>query len=90
MICSAIRVARPLSALCNETFASVRLRIVPSDQPTPDMLREERCDLVISPFPPEGVDILKKRLSRRRICMFLRRDARAPRTGRRIISPPTT
>ena len=43
-------------------FASARLRIVPSDQPTPDMLREDRCDLVLSPFPPEGGDILQKRL----------------------------
>lgn len=52
----------PLLAALQQSFASVRLRIVPSDQPTPDMLREERCDLVISPFPPEGVDILQKRL----------------------------
>src|SRR5947209_6119224 len=51
-----------LFAACQANFASVRLRIVPSGQPTPDMLREERCDLVISPFPPEGVDILQKRL----------------------------
>ncbi len=50
-----------LHALKRE-FASVRLRIVPSDQPTPEMLREDRCDLVISPFPPSGVDILQKRL----------------------------
>ena len=52
-------------------FASARLRIVPSDQPTPDMLREERCDLVLSPFPPEGVDILQKRLfSAEYVCFF--------------------
>ncbi len=51
-----------LLAALQQSFASVVLRIVPSDQPTPDMLREERCDLVISPFPPEGVDILQKRL----------------------------
>ena len=54
-----------------QSFASARLRIVPSDQPTPDMLREERCDLVVSPFPPEGVDILQKRLfSAEYVCFF--------------------
>jgi DNA-binding transcriptional LysR family regulator len=63
-----------LPGLLNElqrSFASARLRIVPSDQPTPDMLREERCDLVISPFPPEGVDIVQKRLfSAEYVCFY--------------------
>ena len=60
-----------LLAALQQTFASARLRIVPSDQPTPDMLREERCDLVISPFPPEGVDILQKRLfSAEYVCFY--------------------
>jgi DNA-binding transcriptional LysR family regulator len=43
-------------------FAAARLHIVPSDLPTPDLLREDRCDLVLSPFPPEGAEILQKRL----------------------------
>ena len=60
-----------LLAACEKAFASARLRVVPSDQPTPDMLREERCDLVISPFPPEGVDILQKRLfGAEYVCFF--------------------
>jgi len=60
-----------LLAELQQTFASARLRIVPSDQPTPDMLRDERCDLVISPFPPEGVDILQKRLfSAEYVCFY--------------------
>jgi DNA-binding transcriptional LysR family regulator len=60
-----------LLAALQANFASARLRIVPSDQPTPDMLREERCDLVISPFPPEGVDILQKRLfSAEYVCFY--------------------
>ncbi len=60
-----------LLAALEAAFASVSLRIVPSDQPTPDMLREERCDLVISPFPPEGVDILQKRLfSAEYVCFY--------------------
>jgi DNA-binding transcriptional LysR family regulator len=60
-----------LLAALQQSFASARLRIVPSDSPTPDMLREERCDLVVSPFPPEGVDILQKRLfSAEYVCFF--------------------
>ncbi len=60
-----------LLAALQRHFARVRLRIVPSDQPTPDMLREERCDLVLSPFPPAGVDILQKRLfSAEYVCFY--------------------
>ncbi len=38
------------------------LRVIPSGAPTPDMLREEHCQLIITPRPPEGSDILQKRL----------------------------
>jgi len=69
-----------LLAALQRTFASVRLRVAPSDQPTPDMLREERCDLVISPFPPEGVDILQKRLfSAEYVCFYDAAARAAPR-----------
>ena len=40
----------------------VRLRVIPSDVPTPEMLRQEQAQLVISPRPPEGVDLVQKRL----------------------------
>ena len=40
----------------------VMLRVIPSDVPTLSMLREEHCQLAISPRPPEGGDILQKRL----------------------------
>ena len=45
-----------------EAAPGVRLRVIPSDVPTPDMLRQQHCQLVISPRPPEGADILQKRL----------------------------
>jgi len=38
------------------------LRVVPSDVPTPEMLREHDCDLVISPRPPDAGDIVHRRL----------------------------
>lgn len=40
----------------------VTLRVIPSGIPSADMLRDEHCQLVISPRPPSGSDILQKRL----------------------------
>ena len=41
---------------------SFTLRVIPSQSPTPAMLRENRCDLLITPVPPSGIDIVQKRL----------------------------
>lgn len=38
------------------------LRVIRAGAPTVDMLRDERCQLMITPRPPEGTDILQKRL----------------------------
>lgn len=38
------------------------LRIIPSGIPRADMLRSDECQLAISPRPPEGSDIIQKRL----------------------------
>lgn len=38
------------------------LRIIPSLSPTPALLREDRADLLITPLPPSGIDIVQKRL----------------------------
>jgi len=38
------------------------LRVVPSDVPSADMLRDARCHLVLSPRPPPAGDIVHKRL----------------------------
>jgi DNA-binding transcriptional LysR family regulator len=40
----------------------VSLHVMPSDVPSAEMLRDQQCQLVISPRPPEGSDILQKRL----------------------------
>lgn len=37
-------------------------RVINSGIPTVEMLRDERCQLVISPRPPDATDILQKRL----------------------------
>ncbi|MCB2017313.1 MAG: LysR family transcriptional regulator [Hydrogenophaga sp.] len=48
----------------------VDLRIIPSDVPSLEMLRDGACDLAISPRPPEGSDILQKRLFEDRYRVF--------------------
>lgn len=51
-----------LSRRLRESAPGVVLRVLPSDVPTLEMLRDGDCDLAISPRPPEGGDILQKRL----------------------------
>jgi DNA-binding transcriptional LysR family regulator len=46
----------------HDSAPHLTLRVVPSGVPTLEMLREQRCDLVISPRPPDGADIVQKRL----------------------------
>ncbi len=55
----------------------VALRIIPSDAPTPDMLREERCSLIVSPRVPEGADMMQKRLFEDRYRVFYDAERRA-------------
>ncbi|GEO18144.1 LysR family transcriptional regulator [Microvirga aerophila] len=59
----------------------VTLRVIPSGLPTPDLLREGRCDLLISPLPPEGMDILQKHLLQDKyVCYYDPRMRVAPQT----------
>ncbi len=41
---------------------NLSLRVIVSGAPTAELLRDEQCQLVITPRPPEGTDILQKRL----------------------------
>lgn len=59
----------------------VVLRVIPSGVPTVEMLRDQHCELVITPRPPEGSDILHKRLFEDRYRVFFdSSQRRAPRT----------
>jgi DNA-binding transcriptional LysR family regulator len=60
---------------------SLRLIVIPSRAPTAEMLREGRCELIITPRPPDGSDILQKRLlTDRFVCFFDPRERGAPAT----------
>jgi DNA-binding transcriptional LysR family regulator len=44
------------------TSPGLQLRVIPSGVPSLEMLRTDECQLVISPRPPDGTDVLQKRL----------------------------
>jgi DNA-binding transcriptional LysR family regulator len=57
------------------------MRVIPSGVPTAEMLRDQHCELVITPRPPEGSDILHKRLFEDQYRVFFDvAQRRAPRT----------
>lgn len=53
-----------------ERVKMLRLIVIPSRAPTAEMLREGRCDLIVTPRPPEGSDIVQKRLLVDRFACF--------------------
>jgi DNA-binding transcriptional LysR family regulator len=58
----------------------VSLRVLPSERPGPEILRERRCDLLITPYPPEGDDLMQKRLLKDRyVCYYDPKARRAPK-----------
>ncbi len=57
------------------------IEVIPSEAPTAEMLRERHADLIITPRPPEGVDILQKRLLTDKIaCFFDQKSRKAPKS----------
>lgn len=60
----------PLLDLLRREAPGVRLRVIPSDAPTAELLRSDDCHLVISPRPPEGADIVQRRLFQDRWRVF--------------------
>jgi DNA-binding transcriptional LysR family regulator len=66
-----------LAARLRAQAPGVALRVIPSDVPTLDMLRHEHCQLAVSPRPPEGSDILQKRLFEDRYRVFYDPSVRA-------------
>ena len=79
-----------LAQRLREQAPGLALRIIPSDVPSLEMLRDGVCDLAISPRPPEGSDIVQKRLFEDRY-IAISTPACAPRRRRcRTTWPPTT
>jgi DNA-binding transcriptional LysR family regulator len=70
-----------LAQRLREQAPGLALRIIPSDVPSLEMLRDGVCDLAISPRPPEGSDIVQKRLFEDRYTVYFDASVRtAPTT----------
>lgn len=59
-----------LAAQLRQQAPRLALRIMPSGVPRSEMLRHDECQLVLSPRPPEGTDILQRRLFEDRYRVF--------------------
>lgn len=76
-----------LMARLRSQAPGVKLRVIPSDVPSLEMLRQEQCQLVISPRPPDGSDILQKRLFEDDYRVFYDASQReAPRTAQEYLA----
>ena len=53
-----------------EQAPGLTLRIIPSGVPTAEMLRDGRCQAVISPRPPDAGDLMQKRLFEDRYVVY--------------------
>lgn len=49
-------------ARLREVAPRLTLRVIPSNVPTAEMLRDGRCQAVVSPRPPDAADLMQKRL----------------------------
>lgn len=72
----------PLLARLRTQAPGVVLRVIPSGIPSLEMLRHEHCQLVISPRPPDGADILQKRLFEDKYRVFYDPQQRAAPTSK--------
>lgn len=46
----------------SEQTARLELKIIRAGSPAPELLRDRRSDLIISPYPPVGTDIMQRKL----------------------------
>jgi DNA-binding transcriptional LysR family regulator len=67
----------PLLARLSAQTGRIDLRVIPSGLPSGEMLREGRCDLLITPRPPVGSDVFQRLLFRDRYVCFYDADKRA-------------
>lgn len=68
----------PLMARLRKTAPGVRLQVMPSGIPSPEMLRKDVCDLIISPHPPAVGDVMQRRLLDDHMTIFYDADQRTP------------
>lgn len=56
-------------------------RFIPAGLPAAEMLRQDRCQFLVTPFPPEGPDIYQIRLFEDRlVCFYDKKKRKPPKT----------
>ncbi len=56
----------------------LRLGFIPSGVPDPELLRSDRCQLMLTPLPPDGPDIFQKRILSSSLVIFYDAARRKP------------
>lgn len=70
---------------------TAEFEFIPSGHPSADMMRDDRCHLAITPFPPEATDIVQKPiLSAKMMCFFDGAMRTAPATWKNIVKRITS
>lgn len=65
----------------------ISTRFIPSGLPAADLLRQDRCQFLVTPFPPEGPDIFQIRLFQDRLaCFFDEKMRQPPRTLKEFLA----
>jgi len=59
-----------LLAILREQAPGVRLQVIAAGIPSAELLRQETCDLIVSPHPPEASDIMQRGLMTDRMVVF--------------------
>lgn len=71
----------PLLRELEEEGVDARFRFLPSGIPSANLLREARCQFIVTPLPPHGNDIFQLLLFRDRlVCFFDANERNAPKT----------
>ncbi|WP_346900588.1 LysR family transcriptional regulator [uncultured Roseibium sp.] len=68
----------PLLREAREQGIRLRLDFLVSGVPDPIILRDDRCQIMLTPLPPDGRDIFQKRLVTTRMMVFYDADRRDP------------
>jgi DNA-binding transcriptional LysR family regulator len=78
----------PLAKILRQKAPSLDLKVINSGVTGGDLLRKERCDLLISPTAPDGADFMQKKLLEDHWCCFYNPSTKPPSTMDQYLARP--